>query len=100
MSVIHREDLFMNRTKIQRFEREIATLLWEIRVNSDISEAQFASKLNISTHKLIRYEGGLDPIPTMLMNKICKALNISVSRFFEMLESNIEDANLSSKTRH
>lgn len=70
----------------QHVGRQIAI----VRVQSDVSQAQLARSIGISSQQLQKYENAKNRVSASMLYEIAKSLGVPVSRFFAGLPGNNE----------
>lgn len=66
--------------------KKIGELITKLRIKKNFTLEQLAFESNFSKGGLSEVERGLREIKISTLEKICKALNISLSQFFKLYE--------------
>lgn len=69
-------------------DRHVGSQIAAVRVQSDVSQAQLARAIGISSQQLQKYESGRNRVSASTLYEIGRALDVPVSRFFQGLPGN------------
>ena len=64
-------------------KRQLTTLLKQVRLDSNLTQADLAARLGQSQSYVSKYESGEQRLDLIELEAICKAVDISLKKFIE-----------------
>ena len=71
--------------------RILLELLKEIRINAGLRQVDLAQKIGVSQSRISKYEVGERRLDFLEMREICCALDLSLSKFVQLLEDRLAE---------
>lgn len=71
--------------------RILLELLKETRLNAGLRQVDLAQKIGVSQSRISKYEVGERRLDFLEMREICRALDLSLSEFLQLLENRLAE---------